>query len=52
MNRRLDNIEQQLYKIDHNNRRRNIIIEGVQVSEGENPMDIVLDILMNVDPNI
>ena len=40
MTRRLDNIEQQLAQLDHNNRRRNIIIDGVQESEGENTMDI------------
>ena len=51
MNRRLDNIEQQLSQADHNNRRRNIILEGVGISEGENPMDIVLDILVHVEPN-
>ena len=52
MSRRLDDIEQQLSQLDHNNRRRNIIIDGVGESAGENTRDIAIDILSNIDPNI
>ena len=52
MNRRLDNIEQQLAQSDHNNRRKNIIIDGIGESEGENTRDIAVDILSALDPNL
>ena len=35
--------------MDHNNRRRNILIDGVKESAGENTRDITLDILTAVD---
>ena len=42
MGRRLDNIEQRLEQNDHTQRRKNILIEGVNETEGENPMDITI----------
>ena len=52
MARRLDNIEQQLAQSDHNNRRRNIVIDGVGESEGENTRDIAVDILSSLDKSL
>ena len=50
--RRLDSIDQQLAQMDHNNRRRNILIDGVRDTTGENTMDITIDILTVVDQSI
>ena len=50
--RRLDGIDQQLAQLDHNNRRHNILIDGVHESNGENTRDIAVDILTKVDPTI
>ena len=52
MSRRLDSIDQQLAQLDHNNRRRNILIDGVKESDGENTVDITLDILSVIDPSL
>ena len=52
MTRRLDNIDQQLAQMDHNNRRRNVLIDGVKESDGENTIDIALDILSAIDQNM
>ena len=52
MSRRLDSIEQQLAQIDHNNRRRNILIDGVVETAGENIIDIAIDILSSVDQSL
>ena len=52
MTRRLDSIDQQLAQLNHNNRRRNILLDGVDASEGENTRDIALDILSNIDSNL
>ena len=52
MTRRLDSIDQQLAQLDHNNKRRNILIDGVQESQGENTMDIALDIMLNLDKEL
>ena len=51
MGRRLDNIEQRLEQNDHAQRRKNILIEGVAESEGENAVDIAVDIVSNILPN-
>ena len=48
MVRRLDNIEQKLEQNDHTQRRRNILIEGVAHTAGENVHDIAVDILKNL----
>ena len=50
--RHLDNIDQQLAQMDHNNRRRNMLIDGVKESTGENTLDIALDILSAIDQNM
>ena len=50
--RRLDNSDQQLAQMDHNNRRRNMLIDGVKESTGENTLDIALDILSAIDQNM
>ena len=42
MNRRIGNIEQQLALMDHGNKRRNILIDGVPESENENTTDIAI----------
>ena len=52
MTRRLDNSDQPLAQLDHNNRRRNILIHRVQDSTGKNTLDIALDILTEVDPSL
>ena len=52
LNRRVNDIEQQLCTNDHNMRRRNILIEGVPISQGENTLDIAVDIISNIMPNI
>ena len=49
---RLNNIDQQLAQLDHNNRRRNIVIDQVQESAGENTLDIALDILSVIDTSL
>ena len=51
LNRRVIDIEQQLAQNDHNLRRRNILIEGVGVSQGENTLDIAVDIIARLLPN-
>ena len=50
LNRRVNDIEQQLCTNDHNTRRRNILVEGVSVTQGENTLDIAVDIISNIVP--
>ena len=52
MNRRIGNIEQQMALIDHGNKRRNILIDGVPESANENTTDIAVDILSMVDKDV
>ena len=52
MVRRIDNIEQRLEQNDHTQRRRNILIEGVAYTAGENVHDIAVDILSKLKTGI
>ena len=52
MGRRLDLMEQRLDQSDHTSRRKNIIIEGVAETQGENVVDIAIDILSTILPHI
>ena len=52
MNRRIGNIEQHLALLDHGNKRRNILIDGVPESVNENTTDIAVDILSALDADI
>ena len=52
MGRRLDNIEHRLELNDHAQRRKKILIEGVNETEGENATDIAIDIISNIRRDI
>ena len=52
MGRGLDLIEQKLEQNDHTQRLRNILIEGVAESQGENVFDIAIDILTAILPQM
>ena len=52
MSRRIDGIEQKLEQNDHALRRKNILIEGVPHTNGENVSDIAIDILTSLKPGL
>ena len=52
LGRRLDTIEQIFEQADHTQRRKNLLIEGVTETQGENVLEIVLDILTAILPRI
>ena len=50
--RRLNDIAQQIAELDINLRKHNILIEGVPQTQGENTLNIAMDVLALICPNI
>ena len=50
--RRLDDIAQQIAELDNSLRKHNILIEGVPQTQGENTLNIAMDVLTLICPNI
>ena len=50
--RRLNDIAQQIAELDNSLRKHNILIEGVPQTQGENTLNIAMDVLTLICPNI
>ena len=50
--RRLNDIAQQIAELDNSLRKHNILIEGVLQTQGENTLNIAMDVLTLICPNI
>ena len=50
--RRLNDIAQQIAELDISLRKHNILIEGVPQTQGENTLNIAMDVLALICPNI
>ena len=50
--RRLDELDYKYSILDNKEKKFNIVIEGVSESGGENPVEIAMDILLNIAPEL
>ena len=50
--RRLNDIAQQIAELDNSLRKHNILTEGVPQTQGENTLNIAMDVLTLICPNI
>ena len=50
--RRLDELDYKYSILDNKEKKFNIVLEGVLESGGENPVEIAMDILLNIAPEL